>query len=218
MQELIIYEHNINEDDKNKLLLFLKENCNKISIENDYTGKLTESEINDIQDELISWFEKDIQNKRKMYKEESLYRDMLFTTIGIKNEEQAEEYFNCIEKENEEVIHNFKVKKARKNLEYCPDVKQGYLGNKITRVSYNSLGGLYNILFYDIAMLETIIGEKKNLFDYVNIGKKQFWNLTFYFNDKVIFSIHTDAKCASCKLDNNMFQEFKKLEITFEES
>lgn len=145
MHEITIYECDIDAEEQNKLLDFLKRKCNKFSIE------------------------------------------------------------------NEDIICNFKFRKTKKNIKCYPGIIQGYLGNKITRESNNSVGGPYNILFFDITVLEAIIGKKGNVFDYIYIGNKQFWDLTFYNKDEVVFSVHTDDKCAYCEFDDNLFREFKEL-------
>ena len=71
-------------------------------------------------------------------------------------------------------------------------------------------------LIYELASLDNIMKNMKGLFDYIYLDGIQFWNLTFYKDEKMIMQIYTARKEIECHFNKKQYEEFKGLEIQFE--
>lgn len=216
MIEVIIYDRITNKQ-MEQLILFVKKYCNIFSIENDYDGKVSQKTYQAIQNELARYFQKEDEERRMKYQIDKEYQSHLNKVIGIKNERQAKKYFDDLKKEDKSVFERFVIEKG--NLEeevYIPAISEGFLYNKISRMTEKSVGGLYNILYYKLSSLDSIMKNMKSLFDYIYLEDVQFWNLTFYKDKKVILQICTDRKEIQCHLDRIQYDEFQKLKVPFE--
>lgn len=214
--EIIIYQ-DITDKQTKQLILFIKKYCNQFSIENDYTGKVSEETYEKIQNELRRYFQREDQKNRIRYETDKEYRNYLNKIIHIKNEQQAKKYFDKLKKENKSVVEEWRIEKDNFEEEtYIPSISQGFLFNKITRITESSIGGLYNVLYYELASLDNIMKNMKGLFDYIYLDGIQFWNLTFYKDEKMIMQICTDRKEIECHFNKIQYEEFERLKIEFE--
>lgn len=129
----------------------------------------------------------------------------------------VKKYFDELKKENKSVIEELIIEKN--NFEediYIPSISQGFLFNKLTRITESSIGGLYNVLYYELSSLNNIMKNMKSLFDYIYLDGIQFWNLTFYKDKEMIMQICTDRKEIECHFNKVQYDEFKRLGIEFE--
>ncbi len=213
MHNLIFYDCNLKGKKLKVFYGFIKKYCNIFSIECYFNGKLTNTEIKDINNELRDHFKHEYQECRKRYKMDISYRHSLKSGLNIKTEAQAERYFNKIYKGDMAAVEMYDFKVTTEHIDYPAYIEQGYLGNRVTRIGTNSLGSIYNILYYDICMFDVVTKGMNDLCDYIDIGKEQFWDLTFYRDKELIFSIYTDDKEAYGYFNDDIYRDFKRLNI-----
>jgi hypothetical protein len=85
----------------------------------------------------------------------------------------------------------------------------------VTRIGTNSLGCIYNILYYDICMFDVVTEKMNDLCGCIDIGQEQFWDLSFYHDKELIFRIYTDDKEAYGYFNDDIYRDFKRLNIPF---
>lgn len=215
MHNLIFYDCNLKGKKLKVFYEFIKKYCNIFSIESYFNGKLTNTEIKDIQNELSGHFKHEDQECRKRYKMDSSYRHTLESGLDIKTEAQVDRYFNKVYKENMATVEMCDFKVATDHIDYLPFIDQGYLGNRVTRIGTNSLGCIYNILYYDICMFDVVTEKMNDLCGCIDIGQEQFWDLSFYHDKELIFRIYTDDKEAYGYFNDDIYRDFKRLNIPF---
>lgn len=210
----VLIDGKINKNQKCKLWEIIGD-ITEFSIEREYMGRLGREEICKVQNELEEYYKKEDLKRREEYdRTGSDYKKELRKLLGIKTKEEAEEYFDELAAEEQEVLEDIDFVIGKSNIPKDIQDSKEFLYQKITRIGTASVGGLYGIYFFKTGRLyQELMSRMNNIFDDYVIGKEKYENMVLYRNEQAILEIFTEQEEIILDISESQYEELQKLKM-----
>ena len=203
---------NLKGEELKKLFSFFNEKADKISIERYCDERIPQGDFDRASKEFIDHVKEEDLIRRRTYESDKKYKMDLDSIVGIKNNSDADEYFNSILQQEMELVDDFTNDGEEREISV---IKKDVIEKKYTRITTTTQGPLMQLYYLSIGeLLKHIESELENLFDFpYKINGEEYENLAFYYNGKPIFCICSHEEYADINLDKEDKVEFDKLGI-----
>lgn len=206
---------NISLEDLKKVLQFIKEKSDRISVTRYYHGGMSRLTFDSMQAEYKKYIMENDWDRRERYKNNiEGYKDNIHKLFSAKLD--INEYFDdLLEQDLEEYEIDYDACFKEKEICSFETDYDDFLKNIFTRISPSSEGGVYEVCYFNIGEVYNEIEKQiKNMYDFpYYISQVEFEDLTFYKNENVRFTICSHEKNNVLSLEEEEYQMFLKLNI-----
>jgi len=172
-----------------KIFEFLNRISDKISIERYCAERIPEEEFEKVQKEYKEHILKLDRERRQEYAvDENNIRKTLKKHLGIKNDKEANKYFDKLLEQDLDVLNEVKNYGEKRVVN---PIEEDVIAKKYTRVATTTRGPIMQQYYIKIGeLLKRIEQDMTSLFAFpYHINNEEYENLTFYKDEKMIFSI-----------------------------
>ncbi len=212
----VYLDDNIEVNKYQTLLKFINGRSDRISVARYYQGFINEVEFNRMQNYYEDYIQKEDKKRREQYNNNPEYKKKLMA--WLKTEREIVNYFDELLKQDLEAFNCVKYDdfKGKKENRFTTSSSE-FIKSEFTRVTPVTQNPVFEMSYFKIGEIyNNIVCNMKELFDYpYKINGVEFEDLTFYKEDINILSICSHERFAHIKLDEDAFEQFKKLEIEY---
>jgi len=172
-----------------KMFEFLNGVSDRISIERYCAERIPEEEFEKVQKEYKEHILKLDRERRQEYAvDENNIRKTLKKHLGIKNDKEANKYFDKLLEQDLDVLNEVKNDGEKRVVN---PIEEDVIAKKYTRVATTTRGPIMQQYYIKIGeLLKRIEQDMTSLFAFpYHINNEEYENLTFYKDEKMIFSI-----------------------------
>ena len=187
-----------------EIFKFLNSISDKISIERYCAERIPEEEFEKVQKEYKEHILKLDRERRQEYAvDENNIRKTLKKHLGIKNDKEANKYFDKLLEQDLDVLNEVKNYGEKRVVN---PIEEDVIAKKYTRVATTTRGPIMQQYYIKIGeLLKRIEQDMTSLFAFpYHINNEEYENLTFYKDEKMIFSICSHENYAM------LHEDFKK--------
>ncbi|HCC08037.1 MAG TPA: hypothetical protein DEP72_07785 [Clostridiales bacterium] len=205
-------KNNPSGDKLQKLLGFVSKKSDMFSVTRYFNGKLDDSIIESIQDDLKTSMLQEDEERRKEYSENIISHNRLNNIMHFKNDKEAWKYFDDLKEQDMRVLNDISLFGSDKPFETdAPD----FIRHEFTRETTVTRGPVFEMCYFRIGVqFELLLESMKHLYDYPYIIQDvNFEDIAFYQKDKIILAICSHEEFSLLNLDEAWYKEFVELEI-----
>ena len=192
-----------------EIFKFLNSISDRISIERYCAERIPEDEFEKVQREYKEHILETDRERREGYDiDKNGIRKALRKHLGIKNDKEANKYFDRLLEQDLEVLNLVKNDGEKRAVN---TITEDVITKKYTRVAATTQGPIMQQYYIKVGeLLKRIEQGMTSLFSFpYHINNEEYENLTFYKNEKMIFSICSHEKYAI--LNEDLRKELLKI-------